>query len=121
MDCPRCHEPLLAEHEGLFGDILVRRCAECSALWMPPESLDRLDDNVSVQASQIEWAEADRQTGFGCPTCVGGYREASPHLAEVSLGATPPITAFRCTQCRGFLLDPGTLDRIRAFVVGRHR
>ena len=119
MHCPKCSQPLEAFYEGLYEDILCHRCPACDALWIPPDSLGRLDDNVSVDASRIEWTERDADHGRPCPACVGRYRTQGPQLRFVEIPSDNKINAYRCTECRGFLLTADTLERIRVLVRGR--
>jgi hypothetical protein len=107
-----------AIHEGLHEDILVHRCGACSVLWMAADSLDRLDDNVSVAASQIGWVATGAEGGLACPECVGTYRSASPFLEEVTLRKRTDVVAHRCTGCGSFLLSEATLERVRGVVAG---
>ena len=119
MFCPGCRETLASEHHGLFEDILVFRCGGCELLWVPPDSLDRLDDNVSIDASRLDWEATAIDDGKRCPDCIGDYRRESPRLEPVRISSHPDITAHRCTQCRSFLLAEATLERIRGLVAGR--
>ena len=105
-------------HEGLYEDILVHRCESCASMWLSPTSLDRLDDNVMVDASTIDWRPTGEESGIRCPKCVGTYRHASPLLETVSLADAPQIVVHRCGACRSFLLGPEMLDRIRGHVAG---
>lgn len=108
-------------HRGLFEDILVYRCQGCRVLWMPAASLDRLDDNVSVKASELTWAEADEPGSLPCPECVGTYRTSAPLLIPVSLSGTAqqPTTAARCSTCGCFLIDEAMLENLQRQVAGR--
>jgi hypothetical protein len=119
MFCPVCHDGFEAEHHGLFEDILVFRCAGCGMQWMSADSLDRLDDNVSVDASRIEWEVTDVDDGLCCPECVGDYRRPSPKLEPIQIPSHPHLCAHRCTACGGFLVADKILEGIRAVVVGR--
>ncbi len=113
MDCPSCHEPFEQAHWGLFDDILVERCTGCRKLWLSPHALDRLDDNISANASRLDWVEDPSVDALACPTCVGTYRTASPRLLPVKLASRPEVSCQRCTTCGFFLLDEATLDRVR--------
>ena len=117
MHCPRTNDPLVPEHEGLHEDILVFRCP-CSMLWMPPESLDRLDDNIDVDASRLSWAPAPQTSAFQCPACSVDYRGGSPMLQPQSLELRTEIVIHRCPRCRWVLLEEATLDAIRGIAAG---
>ncbi len=121
MHCCRCREPFEVTHRGLFEDILVYRCVGCRVLWMPAASLDRLDDNVSVKASELEWAEKDETGSLPCPECVGTYRTSAPLLMTVTLpgSAKHPTTAARCSTCGSFLIDEAMLVNLQRQVAGR--
>lgn len=105
--------------EGLHEDILVHRCDHCPALWMSAKNLDRLDDNVSVDASRIEWESTRQLLGAACPWCIGRYRTQNPLLEEVEIQGRSDIKSMRCASCSGFLIQPDALDRLREHIVGR--
>lgn len=91
---------------------------------MPASSLDRLDDNVSVKASELEWEESRELGSMLCPECVGTYRTSAPVLIDIALPLPLPpelvsLFAYRCSMCRSFLIDEETLGKIREHVVGR--
>jgi Zn-finger nucleic acid-binding protein len=105
------------EHEGLFEDIPLHRCDACSALWLAPESLDRLDDNVNVDASKLDWQPAATAGAYRCPSCPGGYRESNPLLSALALPLRSDTVMYRCARCDGLLLDEPTLNQIRTAVI----
>ena len=119
MHCPSCREALEQAHWGLFEDILVERCVGCRMLWLSPQALDRLDDNISANAARLDWVEDPRVDALSCPTCVGTYRTGSPRLEPVRLASRPEVSCHRCTTCGYFFLDQPTLDRIRRATAGR--
>jgi Zn-finger nucleic acid-binding protein len=114
MDCPRCGFAMTLHYEGLHEDIPVHRCARCRALWMSAASLDRLDDNINVDATKLDWRAAGHDE-FGCAACPAGYRGQGPRLT--ALAHASALTIHRCPQCDGILLDEPTLDGIQAAVV----
>ncbi|MFO7562194.1 MAG: hypothetical protein R6X02_06095 [Enhygromyxa sp.] len=117
MDCPRCATPMTTIHEGLHRDILLHHCSACTALWSAPESLDRLDDNINVDASRLDWRPLATAAAYRCPTCPGGYREGGPKLSAVALASARALVMHRCPRCEGLLLDEQTLEQIRHAVV----
>jgi hypothetical protein len=103
--------------EGLFEDILVHRCDACTAIWTSPEGLDRLDHNVNVDASKLDWRPTTVGDEYRCPVCPAGYRETGPLLTALALAGVLATVVHRCTRCEGLLLDEPTLDRIRDAVI----
>lgn len=110
---------MAAVHEGLYEDILVHRCEPCASLWMTAPSLDRLDDNIDVDASRIEWEATGAEDGMRCPSCAGGYRTANPMLESLTLPDRRDIVVHRCSECESFLLTERALDDIRGHIAGR--
>jgi hypothetical protein len=104
-------------YEGLYRDILVHHCEACTALWTSPEGLDRLDHNINVDASKLDWRPSATGDAYRCPVCPAGYREAGPLLTTLALEGVLAILMHRCSHCEGLLLDRGTLDRIRDAVI----
>lgn len=104
-------------HEGLFEDIPLHRCGGCRALWTAPESLDRLDDNINVDASKLDWQTAADVTAYRCPACPGGYRDDNPPLSALMLAGPLTPIIYRCVRCEGLLLDEDSLERIRSAVI----
>jgi hypothetical protein len=105
------------QREGLYEDILFHRCRRCGVLWMTCESLDRLDDNINVDASQLDWRRTATTLGYRCLACPGGYREGSPVLTALELAGQPRVVMYSCSTCDGLLLDDRILEQIRATVV----
>lgn len=103
------------QREGLHADIIVHACCACSKLWMSGESLDRLDDNINVDASKLDWKPHGRSP-YRCPTCPSGYRESGPQLEHVALASQPEVQLHRCPRCAGLLLDTSTLRAIQSAV-----
>lgn len=89
----------------------------CGALWMPPTSLDRLDDNINVDASQLEWRPTCAASVVYCAVCPGGYRNTGSELQAQTLADHPEIVVHRCRSCAGMLLDKRTLGQIRSAVI----
>jgi Zn-finger nucleic acid-binding protein len=104
-------------HEGLFEDIPLHRCGDCRALWTAPESLDRLDDNINVDASKLDWLPTAMGAAYRCPSCPGGYRDNNPPLSAITLVSSSGLIIHRCMQCEGLLLDEDSLEQIRAEVI----
>ena len=98
------------ELEGLYEDIEVLVCSSerCRTMWMGAEGLDRLDENIFVEASGLEWQPARMTSAVECPRCTGGYRrrtQLEPLEFDDGLRLPgPPIQVFRCNSCNGFLL-----------------
>ena len=116
MDCPRCGSPMALRHEGLHADIPVHRCDRCRALWMSPASLDRLDDNINVDAAALAWQPTGDEA-YTCTRCPSGYRSEGALLAALTLADAPELVLHRCRSCDGLLLDEATLDGIQAHVM----
>jgi Zn-finger nucleic acid-binding protein len=116
MHCPRCNAIMILELEGLHEDIPVHRCDRCLALWMSPESLDRLDENINVDAAKLDWQPTGADE-FACTVCPAGYRSEGTLLTAQTLADAQTLVLHRCPHCSGLLLDPATLDRIQAVVV----
>lgn len=120
MHCPQCEATMTLQREGLYEDILIHRCRRCGILWMAPESLDRLDDNVGVDASRLDWRRTTTTGRYRCLACPGGYREGSPLLIALELAGQPEVVMYSCSICDGLLLNKRILEQIRAVVVSVH-
>ena len=107
-------------YEGLFEDILVQACV-CGGLFMSPQSLDRLDDNIDIDASVLRWVAADRAGVLRCPSCPGGYRDGAPVMDAQALPGRPELSIDRCATCGWLALDHATLEGIRAEVLSLGR
>lgn len=117
MICPRCRGAMRVHRAGLYEDIPLQGCHGCGALWMPGESLDRLDDNINVDASKLEWERGADEEHYRCPACPAGYRETGAPLTRLILAWAPDVVVHRCTRCAHFLLDEDTLERMRQLLV----
>lgn len=104
-------------HAGLYADIPLHLCERCATLWMAPESLDRLDDNINVEASKLDWQPTGEASTYRCPVCPGGYRDDGPILEALALAGRAEIVVYRCLRCEGMLLDKPTLGQIRTAVI----
>ena len=103
--------------EGLYEDIPLHACTGCASLWMTAESLDRLDDNINVDASRLNWVPTSSRELLHCPVCPGGYRESGPTLEALGLPGAPVLVIHRCRRCQDLLLSEDALDRIRSAVI----
>lgn len=119
MSCPVCREPLFARLLGLFDDIPVHECARCGGTFYPAGSLDRLDDNVWVNAETLDYAPMPEAARLGCPLCVDTalYRgRAGTDLTPLSHPRRLALLLARCPRCCGFWLERGMLDELRQLV-----
>lgn len=118
MMCPSCPEALLPELEGVYADIPLYRCRGCDSQWMDAESLDRLDDNIFVEVTELPWTPVtDEGKRIDCPRCalLGRYRggEAVRLTRLRPPGKAEPVL-HRCGECEGYLVGPGALEGLRA-------
>jgi Zn-finger nucleic acid-binding protein len=116
--CPRCHDELTDSALGLFDDIPVHECGSCGGAFYPPGSLDRLDDDVTVNAETLAYALVRDDARLACPRCTTAslYRTEST-VALQSLSHARGSGLARCPQCGGFWLERGALDRLRRLVL----
>jgi Zn-finger nucleic acid-binding protein len=123
MDCPKCKQPLAERREGLFEDIVVYGCS-CGGTFYPAGALDRLDDNVGVNAETLEYDEIDAQSGrpMTCPQChsASGYRDArGVELVWHELVLRPDVQVAICPSCDGFWMQEHTFERLCDAVLHR--
>ena len=105
--------------EGVYEDIPIDVCGSCGGLWMAPESLDRLDDNINVDASKLDWRVVPSPVALRYKVCPGGYREGGPTLSVIELTDASGLAIHRCYRCRGLFLDEDSLDQIRSVVMSK--
>lgn len=120
MNCPVCSSALVERRHGLFEDIPVHECRACGGAFYPAGSLGRLDDHVAMNAETLEFVRASSPRALACPSCrePKGYRSGTVRELEA---LRPPVGSKlrleRCPSCRGFWLERGALEKVRALVL----
>lgn len=96
MDCPSCN----GEMTDLSGDdMVVRRCGECSGIWIDVADLNRvlLHNNLPVLQSLGGRMNVDAATGL-CPDC-------QVDLVEVEGGERRSLHYDTCEVCGGVFIE----------------
>ncbi|HJL15245.1 MAG TPA: zf-TFIIB domain-containing protein [Sandaracinaceae bacterium LLY-WYZ-13_1] len=124
MDCPRCRRPLTRIDEGLHEDIETHACSSCGGTFYPPGSLDRLDDQVTVDVESLERRPRPGAPALRCPlghASLGGtYRRRGEHtLKPCAPLADPRVAMATCDRCGGFWLEGDALERLRELALAR--
>ncbi len=108
MDCPVCRgTPLRQTRLGDFGNVTLDICPTCHGVWFEVGELDRLDGSpwANVEEHHFHETEGDHPEA-DCPKCA-------VLLTPLSPADMPDVIVDRCSQCHGFWLDHGELDRMK--------
>lgn len=83
-------------------------CPECGGIWLDRGELDKLAFQVegSIEFSSRVEARADEEAQRECPRCPG------VELDKVYFIGYSDIVLDRCSNCGGFWLDSGEMDKI---------
>jgi len=111
MKCPRCEGTLHETDYGEAGFVLLDVCPECKGVWFDEGELDQLDDGISSNAELMAYTPASTEHhALDCPRCGKPLEALSPP-------GEPELVVDRCPSCRGFWLDEGELDHVRAVLL----
>ncbi len=120
MNCPKCRAFLrTTQYEG----IQIETCDSCQGEWLDADELGKIVKIREMKFSESERLAIVRSTtitgvrlddvdrDLPCPKC-GGATDA------INYGGDSGIIIDRCTQCRGFWLDDGELEKVQMLIEG---
>jgi Zn-finger nucleic acid-binding protein len=104
LECPTCHEPMMAV---AYGGVEIDSCPGCDGIWLDGGELEALTGQaVPPKEPDPELGAPDRE----CPVCVES-------LVKERYGSTE-VVVDRCPGGDGVWLDPGELQAILAAYEG---
>ena len=103
MECPRCHDTLLAQCKAKDGEVVLDYCRKCRGIWFDASELERVLDVAAKDLVVPAWQSGHRSVP--CPKC-GEVMKAFQYpqtLVEVDV----------CGRCSGVWLDGREFNEIK--------
>ncbi len=102
MNCPECRTELKLEK---FNGIEVKKCPQCSGLWLELPEIDQLEDTVYPYDDDTKGTRIFNtfKSDLSCPECQGAMQKFNYRFYDLVINFCPKD---------GYWLEKGEVERV---------